>query len=568
MANPIKAIKRALKGRKAKRGYNELGTARLLSDWILSDDDANARLTQHLGHLRRMCRDLAETNKYAARYLDLRVSNVVGPNGFKLQSRCVDKRKQKDQYARQLIENKWKEFKSPEIYTASGEVHGNDEDRLHERALGVDGEVFILIYPGFDNAHRFAIRTIESDFVDHEFNLNKLPNGNRVVMGRELTPQGRCVAIWLAGEQDGALIKSHSGGKRSRIPCLSEYMRNGVGAPAKSGYILHHFQKKRPEQQRGVSDLVYSLESLRHLERTEEAHHMAARLASCAVFQRVDDNADDWDYEESERFADQMQVTPGFVLRSGLGRKWEILQPQFPNTSLPDHAKHTLRGAGSALGISYDSFSGDLEGTSYSSGRLGALTERDGWRAKQDSAINGRIRPIFNAWLRTQLAYNILGGLAIEEESKFQACHIQARRWDWIDPQKDSAGKRSDLDMKLTSPQRVIAERGDDVEEVLSEWVEYEELLEGKGLKAQSKEQGESVAKTLQQVYLAVGKVITAEEAREIVNAIGGNLTKPLPKNFEKPEAARFVEWLENVRDTSPLSDQSKTAEIKDNGKN
>ena len=126
---------------------------------------------------------------------------------------------------------------------------------------------------------------------------------------------------------------------------------------------------------------------------------MAARLASCAVFQRVDDNADDWDYEESERFADQMQVTPGFVLRSGLGRKWEILQPQFPNTALPDHAKQTLQGAGASLGISYNAFSGDLEGTSYSSGRLGSLTERDGWKTKQNEAINGRIRPIFNAWL-------------------------------------------------------------------------------------------------------------------------------------------------------------------------
>ena len=484
MANPIKAIRRALKGRKAKRGYSELNTARLLSDWVMSDDDANDKLTQHLGHLRRMCRDLAETNKYTGRYLDLRVMNVVGPNGFQLQSRAADRSGNKDQFARTVIENKWREWKLPENCTVSGEMHGNDEDRLHERTLGVDGEVFILVYPGFDNAHRFATRTISSDFVDHEFNLKKLSNGNRVVMGRELTPQGRCVAIWLTGEQDGALIKPHQGGKRSRIPCLSEYMKKGVGAPAKSGYILHHFSKKRPEQQRGVSDLVYALESLRHLERTEEAHHMAARLASCAVFQRVDDNADDWDYEESERFADQMQVTPGFVLRSGLGRKWEILQPQFPNTALPDHAKQTLQGAGASLGISYNAFSGDLEGTSYSSGRLGSLTERDCWKTKQNEAINGRIRPIFNAWLRTQLAYNILGGLAIEEETKFQSAHIQARRWDHIDPLKDSAGRKSDLQARITSPQRVIAERGDDIEEVLNEWAEYEALVESKGLLA------------------------------------------------------------------------------------
>lgn len=37
------------------------------------------------------------------------------------------------------------------------------------------------------------------------------------------------------------------------------------------------------------------------------------------------------------------------------------------------------------------------------------------------------------------------------------------------------------------------------------------------------------VAEVLQKVYLAVGKVITADEAREIVNAAGANLTGPAP---------------------------------------
>ena len=173
MVNPIKAIRKAFKGRKGARGYNDLHAARLLSDWIMSTDDANDRLTQHLGHLRKMCRDLAETNKYTGRYLDLRVMNVVGPNGFQLQSRSTDRNGNKDQYARNVIESKWREWKLPEFCTVSGDMHGNDEDRLHERTLAVDGEVFILVYPGFDNEHRFAIRTISTDFVDHEYNLKK-----------------------------------------------------------------------------------------------------------------------------------------------------------------------------------------------------------------------------------------------------------------------------------------------------------------------------------------------------------------------------------------------------------
>ena len=78
--------------------------------------------------------------------------------------------------------------------------------------------------------------------------------------------------------------------------------------------------------------------------------------------------------------------------------------------------------------------------------------------------------------------FNQLGGLKLEEEPRYRASHFQARRWDWIDPQKDSAGKKSDLGMKLTSPQRVLAERGLDPEEVLNEWAEYEQMMQAKGL--------------------------------------------------------------------------------------
>ena len=481
MANPFKVLSRIFKGKRGKRGYSELSASRLLSDWVLNDDDGNKRISQHLGHVRRMCRDLAETNKYAQRYLDLRVTNVVGPDGFKLQSRVMDKARVSDDYARRIIEEKWAKWKAPQLCTPSGNQHHNDVDRLQERSLGVDGEVFIVVYPGFDNKHRFAIRTLEPDFISHDLNI-ELKNGNRIVMGKEITQQNKCVAYWLNGEHPGGMFKQYAGANRSRVPALSSFLDEVPGIPSKSGYILHQFTPRRPDQQRGISDLVACIESLRHLDRTEESHHVAARLASCAVFQRVDENADEWDYEESERFADQMQITPGFALKSGLGRKWEILQPQFPNTALPDHAKQTLQSCASSLGVSYAGLSGDLEGTSYSSGRLGSLSERDGWKTKQDEAINGRVRPIFEAWLRTQLMFNQLGGLKLEEEQRYRASHFQPRRWDWIDPQRDSAGKKSDLGMKLTSPQRVLAERGLDPEEVLNEWAEYEQMMQAKGL--------------------------------------------------------------------------------------
>ena len=466
------------------RGYQDLMTSRMVSDWLLNGDDPNQRLCQNLGTLRQMSRDMAETNHYAVSYINLRVTNVVGPDGFALQSLVGNREGTPDDYARRTIEDQWKDWKLPENCTVAGDTHHNEEDRLQERALGVDGEVFIWVYPGFNNSHRFAIKTFEPDYIDHEFNCSTLPDSpNHVTMGKEIDATGRCVAYWVSGAHPGAMHWHHDGKKRSRIPALSEYLQpNMASEPSKVGYILHQYERKRADQQRGIPELASVITPLRLLERTEEAHATAARLSSCAVFQQIDQNADEWDGDGSSPGSDSINVAPGFIAQNGMGRKWEVLQPAFPNSDLPDHGKYTLKGAGQALGVAYPTFSGDLEGTSYSSGRTGALAERDSWRVKQDCTINCRFRPIFQAWLRTQLIFNNLGGLNLSSEMRYRKIRVQGRRWDWVDPLKDSKGKQNDLAMRITSPQRVILERGGDPEEILKEWAIYDAMVAKAGL--------------------------------------------------------------------------------------
>ena len=51
-----------------------------------------------------------------------------------------------------------------------------------------------------------------------------------------------------------------------------------------------------------------------------------------------------------------------------------------------------------------------------------------------------------------------------------------------MDPLKDSQGRQNDLQMRITSPQRVMIERGVDPEEILNEWKEYEDLVASAGL--------------------------------------------------------------------------------------
>jgi len=58
------------------------------------------------------------------------------------------------------------------------------------------------------------------------------------------------------------------------------------------------------------------------------------------------------------------------------------------------------------------------------------------------------------------------------------------------------------------------------------------------GVAGGGEERSLSPAEILQKIYLAVGKVITAQEARELVNAAGGNLTDVLPAELIPPPPA------------------------------
>ena len=53
----------------------------------------------------------------------------------------------------------------------------------------------------------------------------------------------------------------------------------------------------------------------------------------------------------------------------------------------------------------------------------------------------------------------------------------RARGWQWVDPLKDAQAKALELDRNLTTRRRILAERGEDLDEVLAERAAEEALL-------------------------------------------------------------------------------------------
>jgi lambda family phage portal protein len=144
--------------------------------------------------------------------------------------------------------------------------------------------------------------------------------------------------------------------------------------------------------------------------------------------------------------------------------------------------KSNLRLVASGLGVSYNSLANDLIGVNYSSLRSGLLIERDHWSVVQQWFIEQFTSRIFGQWLGMAL---LSGALVLDsrDPARFREGLWLPRGWKWVDPLKDSQAAIIDVAAALDDPFSIVAERGDDLEEVYERIAEAEKLAATYGIK-------------------------------------------------------------------------------------
>ena len=102
------------KGRKRSvkkiRNYKATQSGNLFADWISGSSNADSNIRFNLRKIRDRCREQARNNDYAKRYLQLLVTNVVGQNGIRLQSKARNEDGNLDIIGNQVLENEWKKW--------------------------------------------------------------------------------------------------------------------------------------------------------------------------------------------------------------------------------------------------------------------------------------------------------------------------------------------------------------------------------------------------------------------------------------------------------------------------
>lgn len=459
-----------------RRGYQAAQISRLVSSWTTVPKPADADIRAGLRIARARCRDAAQNNDYVKHYLRLTKSNVIGHAGIMLKPRSQDDNGNMDAGANDAIKEAFTRWSTMGIPDVTGRLSWIGIQQLFLETVAKDGECFIRKHPNWErNEFRYALEFIDAEAVDPMLTKD-LGNGRVINMGIELDEWRRPAAYYVRTLSATSDIYEYNGNRYKRIPAEQ---------------IIHGFLPDSSLQTRGFPWLAISLMRTHMLKGYEEAELVAARTASAKMgFFEVDPNAPGDAEYEGEEDADGAMLTdaePGSLEMLPPGYKFNSWDPQHPTTAFDSFIKANLRGMAAGLGVSYFSLANDLTGVNYSSGRLGSLEDREVWKALQSWLIDILVRPIVEEWL----ALALLAGqitlptgrpLPAQKLRKFKRIHYQGRRWPWVDPKNDLEAQGIALDRKLTSPQRVIIEQGNDPGEILDDWKEWEEMRKARGL--------------------------------------------------------------------------------------
>ncbi|MGL6196609.1 MAG: phage portal protein [Thermoguttaceae bacterium] len=289
--------------------------------------------------------------------------------------------------------------------------------RTMRMAKATDGEVFAILTSNQKISHsvKLDITPIEAERIASPFSLD-----DTIVDGIEFDKFGNVTNYHL--------LKSHPGDLKSM---RDETLRIPASA------MIHWFRSDRPEQHRGVPELVPALPLFAQLRRYTLAVIEAAETAARFPMVIYTTLTPEGEATAGNPFdlvsLDRQQAT---VLPEGyqLGQ----MKAEQPCTRYPEFKREILGEIGRALQIPINIVTGDSSQHNYASGRLDHQVYHRAIKIEQTHCGNIVMEKIFQPWLAEYKAANNLSG--------YDTTNLQAR-WFWdgfehVDPVKEAMAQK------------------------------------------------------------------------------------------------------------------------------
>ena len=448
---------------------------RLTADWVMAPTaSADAEIRGDLRTLRARSREMGRNDPYAARFLSLLETNVIGPHGIRMQSRARRPDGEQDEVVNRTIETAWTEWGKAENASIDGRLCWRAIQALAVRTFAQDGECLIRMVPTTANPFGFALQMLDCDQLDIDYNVPGRKGQNEIRMGVEIGRWGRPVAyhIWQCHPADYQRGRGFSRATSDR-----------VRIPAKN--IIHLLVARRVGQTRGVPWLSPVLMPARMLHGLRMAELTSSRLAATkgGFFEQDIDEIVVPDpltaAGRKKTFTTTAEPAKFDTLPPGL--KFVQWDPQHPNTAFGPFSSDILHSMAVGVSVSHASLTGDLTKVSFSSIRKGTIEERDSWECVQGLVIEMLHSRVRTEWMRWALTTGALR-LPTRDPADYTAHEWMPRGWDWVDPLKDMLAAEKAIELGITSRTRLAARRGVDFEEVIADQVRERRIMEAAGL--------------------------------------------------------------------------------------
>ena len=127
------------------------------------------------------------------------------------------------------------------------------------------------------------------------------------------------------------------------------------------------------------------------------------------------------------------------------------------------------------------SLSSDLSDTTYGSGRIGLLAEREVYRKLQQRLIEKVHQRVYRRWLRSAI---LKGAVRLDsyDHTRYYAVQWHARSHPWIDPAAEIEAAKEEQKLGINNITRLAASQGRDLGELLDERKREREMFRARGI--------------------------------------------------------------------------------------
>lgn len=455
-------------------GFHAGDTNRLTGPWFTVPRSIDEVIYTQLRPMRARSRAECLNNNHARKFLGLVQNNVAGPMGVGMQAQVKLPDGTRDRETSRALEEAWKEWGGCGTADYLGKLTWLEFQHLVLRTMATDGEALVRLVRGREaGPFAFALTILDAELLDVG-DCRELPGGGFVRFGVECDASSRVVAYWL-NQPAGAALGMSS-------PYTSRVNRTRVPASE----VLHLHLSEHAGQKRGLPWMSAALLKMHTLDDFEEYSLLNAKAgASKGGFYQQDPELTDEDYLGDRQGADgslEEDIEPLAVRKLPPGYTFQEFNPQYPNGEFGPFMKAGLQSIAAGLGVSYHSLAQDLEGVNYSSMRGGVQEEREGWQVLQEWFVAHFVRPVYQEWLAMALLADAIPGVGIEREVECRRVHWAPRRWDWVDPLKDTTTHKLEYDAGAESLTSWARAKGRDLEQIFEERQAEAELAKSYGL--------------------------------------------------------------------------------------